>query len=270
MNLRVAGTQMQVTPHVGQNTAAITRAIRLAHAAHADILLTPEGSLSGYTPEFDPPAVEAGLAEVTGLARELQVGLALGTCFKEPDGLIYNQLRFYDAHGDYLGFHSKILRCGTMSKPTEGEINHYAATPLRSFALGGIRIGGLICNDLWANPQCTPMPDPHLTQQLADLGARVIFHAVNGGRPKNGLSEGRDGGEWSRTVYWPFHESNLRMRAAAGVGKNYRGLWIVTVDSCYPTTMPCAAPGGVIDPRGEWVCRTEPQGEQFFVQPIEL
>ena len=30
------------------------------------------------------------------------------------------------------------------------------------------------------------MPDPHLTQQLARMGARVVFHAVNGGR---------DGGE---------------------------------------------------------------------------
>ena len=207
MNLRVAGTQMQVTPDVGQNVTAIRGAIQQARQAGADILLTPEGALSGYTPEFDPQAVEAGLAQVTGLARQLQVGLALGTCFKEPDGLIYDQLRFYDAQGGYLGFHSKILRCGTMSEPTEGEINAYAATPLRTFSFKDIPVGGLICNDLWANPQCTPMPDPHLTQQLAQMGARVIFHAVNGGR---------DGGAWSRGVCWNFHESNLRMRAAAG------------------------------------------------------
>jgi predicted amidohydrolase len=255
MNLRVAGAQMQVTPDVAQNTAAICRALHQASQAGASILLTPEGALSGYTPDFDPPAVEAALSTVTGLARELHVGLALGTCFKEPDGLTYDQLRFYTPEGAYLGFHSKILLCGTMGEPSEGEINHYAATPLRTFTFAGIPIGGLICNDLWANPQCTPMPDPHLTQQLARLGARAIFHAVNGGR---------NGGDWSRGVYWNFHESNLRMRAAAG------RLWIVTVDSSYPASMPCAAPGGVINPTGEWVCRTEPQGEQFFVYSIEL
>jgi len=97
------------------------------------------------------------------------------------------------------------------------------------------------------------MPDPHLTQQLARMGARVVFHAVNGGR---------DGGEWSREVYWHFHETNLRIRAAAG------RLWIVTVDNCSPTTMPCSAPSGVVDPQGQWVCRTEAQGEQFFVHTI--
>jgi predicted amidohydrolase len=85
------------------------------------------------------------------------------------------------------------------------------------------------------------------------MGARVVFHAVNGGR---------DGGEWSREVYWHFHETNLRIRAAAG------RLWIVTVDNCSPTTMPCSAPSGVVDPQGQWVCRTEAQGEQFFVHTI--
>jgi hypothetical protein len=44
----------------------------------------------------------------------------------------------------------------------------------------------------------------------------------------------------------------------------------ITVDNCGPVTMPCAAPGGVIDPQGNWVCRTEPQGECFFVHTVEL
>lgn len=253
MHFRVSATQMPVTPDVGQNTASICRAIHRAHDAGADILLTPEGALSGYTPGFDPAAVQAALEQVTNLGRQLHVGLALGTCFMEPDGLTYDELRFYTPGGDFLGFHSKILRCGTMSDPPQGEINDYCTTPLRVFSFGEVCIGGLVCNDLWANPSCTPMPDPHLTQQLAKLGAQVVFHAVNGGR---------DGGEWSREVYWRFHETNLRIRAQAG------RLWIVTVDNCDPPTMPCAAPGGVIDPRGQWVCRTEPQGEQFFAYTI--
>ena len=78
------------------------------------------------------------------------------------------------------------------------------------------------------------MPDPHLLQQLSRMGAKVVFHAVNGGR---------DGGETSRVAWW-YHESNLRLRAMAGK------LWIVTVDSCEPVTLPCSAPSGVINPRG--------------------
>jgi predicted amidohydrolase len=133
MTLRVSAAQMPVTLDVRANIAAITRALHAARSAQADILLTPEGALSGYTPYFDPSAVEAALAEVTTLASELQVGLALGTCFKEPDGLIYDELRFYAPDGAYLGFHSKILRCGTLTEPPEGEINDYAVTPLRTF-----------------------------------------------------------------------------------------------------------------------------------------
>lgn len=258
MPLRLSGFQMAVTEDISRNTAVLCRAIQEASAAHADILLTPEGSLSGYTPHFDASAVRAALEEVSRLARQLKVGLALGTCFKEVDGLVYNQVRFYTPEGSagslprYLGFHSKILRCGTMEANPQGEIKDYATTELKVFPFGETTIGGLICNDLWANPACTPMPDPHLTQQLARMGATIVFHAVNGGR---------DGSTWSRQVCWNFHEANLRMRAAAG------GLWIVTVDNCYPTELPCSAPSGVINPQGEWVCRTPPQGEQFFCYP---
>jgi hypothetical protein len=107
---------------------------------------------------------------------------------------------------------------------------------------------------MWANPGCTPVPDPHLTQQLSRHGARVIFHAVNGGR---------NGSENSKVAWW-YHESNLRMRAQAGK------LWILTVDSAEPATLPCSAPGGVINPAGEWAARTSPQGEAFFAYTIEL
>ncbi len=98
------------------------------------------------------------------------------------------------------------------------------------------------------------MADPHLTQRLSDMGARIVFHAVNGGR---------DVSEWTR-VAWIYHETNLRMRARAG------RIWIVTADNANPSTLPCSAPGGVIDPAGNWVCRTEPQGRHLFVHTIEL
>ena len=254
MELRVAGAQLAVDDSVERNVRSLQEAIEAAAAQGAQILLTPEGSLSGYTHRFDADAVSAGLAAVTDTARARGVGLALGTCFYETPEACYNQIRFYLPDGAYLGFHSKILRCGSWSDPPEGELNDYATTDLRTFDFAGLTVGGLICNDLWANPCCTPEPDPHLTQQLARLGARVVFHAVNGGR---------DGSAWSR-VNWEFHESNLRMRALAG------GLWIVTVDSSHPVHLPCSAPSGVISPRGDWVCRADDTGVQLFVHTIDL
>ena len=256
MNIRIAGAQIPVTRDIEANLKAIHRAMDFAVAEKADVLLTPEGSLSGYTWEFDPELAEAALTNVITRAREEGLALALGTCFAEPaHGKIYNQVRFYDGEGAYLGFHSKILTCGSLDDPPTGEINHSAVKPLDTFTLDGIRVGALICNDLWANPQCTPMPDPHLTQQLARMGARILFHAVNGGS--------RDRSEASE-IARQFHETNLRMRAKAGK------LWIVTVDSCHPTDQPCSAPSGVIDPKGNWVVKAEPQGERLFVHQIEL
>jgi len=255
MEIRVAGAQIPITADIEANLAGINEAIEMAIVVEADILLTPEGSLSGYTPQFDRQVAEAGLAQVTAKARQAQLGLALGTCFIEPeDQQCYNQIRFYQPDGQYLGFHSKTLTCGTLTDPPEGEINHYAVKPLQIFSYHGIQVGGLICNDLWANPGCTPMPDPHLSQQLANMGARIIFHAVNGGR---------NGSDWSK-LNWQYHEANLRIRARAGQ------VWIVSVDNCHPTQWPCSSPSGVITPQGEWACQTTPQGKQFFAYTIHL
>jgi predicted amidohydrolase len=255
MKVRIAGAQLSVTADVAANLAAICRAIDWATAQEAKILLTPEGSLSGYTHAFDPQAVAEALEVVTARARNARIALALGTCFVEADdGFCYNQVRFYAADGAFLGFHNKTLTCGTLTDPPRGEIEHYAIRPLRTFQVCGVTVGALICNDLWANPGCTPGPDPHLSQQLAQRRARILFHAVNGGR---------DGSEWSE-VAWRYHEANLRMRARAG------GLWIVTVDSCHPLNLRCSAPSGVINPRGEWVCRASEQGEACFAHTIDL
>ena len=255
MKLRVAGAQIPVTEDVASNETAIRRAIEFAAKEKADILLTPEGSLSGYTAEFNAEEVSAALERVTAKAREANLGLALGTCFIEPDdGKCYNACRFYAKDGTFLGFHAKTLVCGTLTDNPEGEINDYATRPLRTFTVEGITVGALICNDLWANPTCTPMDDPHLSQQLARMGARILFNPVNGGRGES---------DW-RNVVWNYHESNLRMRAKAGK------LWIVTADNCHPPKLRCCLPSGVIDPQGTPVCQTDAYGEQMFACTIEL
>jgi predicted amidohydrolase len=252
--MRIALAQINVTANIATNAEAIYRAIDFAADQDADILLTPEGSLSGYTHQFDVEAVRQTLQSVRTSAQKKQLGLALGTCFIQADGRCYNQIRFYERDGSYLGFHSKTLTCGSWDHPPRGEIEHYAVAPLRTYDFSGTCIGGLICNDLWANPGCTPMPDPHLSQLLAQQGARVIFHAVNGGR---------DGSAFSK-VAWNYHESNLLMRARAGE------LWIATVDNCLPEHLPCSFPSGIVGPQGEWLCRAAERGEQLLFCDIPL
>ena len=252
--MRIALAQMAVVSDVSENVETLHRAVRFAVDQRADVLLTPEGSLSGYTHEFDTQSVKAGLAEVTTQAREGNLALALGTCFVEEDGNCYNQIRFYESSGTYLGFHSKTLCCGTLETPSRGEIEHYAVAPLRTYELSDVRVGGLICNDLWANPCCTPMSDPHLSQQLQQMGARLVFHAVNGGRSSDPWSE----------VNWQFHESNLRMRARAA------SMYIATVDNCFPADVPCSSPSGLVGPQGEWLGRCLERGEQFLCCDIPL
>lgn len=253
MTLRIAGAQLPVTRDVDENLKGIFRALDFAASKSADLLLTPEGSLSGYTHEIDMDATQEALALVTNRAKSEGVALALGTCFVEVDGKCYNQIRFYEKDGTFLGFHSKTLTCGSMTEPPRGEINHYAVKALQTFQIQGVAVGGLICNDLWANPGCTPISDPHLAHQLATMGAQVIVHAVNGGR---------NGSAFSKEVVWPFHQSNLQLRARAST------VWIATVDSCFPCDIPCSAPSGVVDPDGQWAVKAESIGEQFYVYTI--
>ena len=188
VNFRVAGYQMPVTRNIEDNTRKIHAAIDWAADNGAEILLTPEGSLSGYTHDFDAVAAEQALQQVTERARTKRIGLALGTCFWEQDKRCYNQIRFYRPDGKYLGFHSKTLLCGTLDTPPIGEINEFAVSELQVFTWrSGITIGGLVCNDLWANPEWTPMTDPHLSQKLSVMGADIILQSVNGGRDGTNL-----------------------------------------------------------------------------------
>lgn len=257
VSLRVAGAQIPVTRDVSKNVATLRRAIDFAAREKADVLVTPEGSLSGYSTKFDRAATARALETVVRHARESNVAMVLGTCFADADGSAYDAQRFYDRHGNDLGFHAKILLCRSMLEPRrEAEVDHFKTVPLRTFNLQGVTVGGLVCNDLWANPEWTPMPDPFLSRKLAGLGARVVFHSVNAGQ------EGE--GENLKLVRG-FHDANLRLRARASK------LWVVVADACDPSgRLGSRCPSGVVGPDGRWVVRVSPLGEQFFVQTIRI
>jgi predicted amidohydrolase len=252
--LRVAGAQLPVRNDVQKNLEAITRAIEFAAREKADVLVTPEGSLSGYTHNFNAVATAQALEVIVQRARQAKVALVLGTCFADTEGARYDAQRFYDREGGYLGFHAKILLCRWMPDPKrKGEVDYFRSAPLRTFQLEGLTVGGLVCNDLWANPEYTPMPDPHLARQLADQGARVLFFSVNSGQDEGG----------ALALHRAFHESNLRLRARSAK------LWVIVANASDPKGQREAnCHSGVLAPDGHWVVQADPRGEQFFAQTL--
>lgn len=254
--MRIAGYQMSINDgNIQENYQNISSAIEYAGKNRADILLTPEGSLSGYHPRFDPELVADALRELCKQARSANLGLALGTCFYEEPGRCYNQIRFYEKDGRFLGFHAKKLLCSTrLEEPYAGEITYFATKALEVFQFQGVVIGGLICNDLWANPGCTPQPDLHLTHQLARMGAKIIFHAVNGGR----------GDQESIDLNRAYHESNLCLRAMASQ------VYIATVDNAYPLTKDNSCSSGIVSPEGRYICKLPVRGEEIFLHDIPI
>ena len=63
-SLRVATAQIPVTESILENSATIHRALDVAIKEDADILLTPEGSLSGYTSKFNQEEVDLSLIHI--------------------------------------------------------------------------------------------------------------------------------------------------------------------------------------------------------------
>ncbi len=121
--LRVAGAQLPVRNDVQKNLEAITRAIEFAAREKAEVLVTPEGSLSGYTHNFNAAATAQALEVIVERARQAKVALVLGTCFSDTDGARYDA--------------PAILIIGEMGAPGEG------TRPTRGRFCGGCRPGVL-------------------------------------------------------------------------------------------------------------------------------
>lgn len=245
----VSGLQMNVTTDIGLNLKQIVEGIKKAADEGADFLVTPEGSLSGYTNDFDQKELSDALAAVTAEASRMKIGLMLGTCYKQivkGKEFCFNQVRVYSPEGLFLGEYSKILRCSILDMPGTGEMVDYVEGDLRTFDWNGFRFGILICNDLWATPGYTTMPNPYLAWKLKQMGAQFIVHCINSGTVQK---------------YRPFHESSAE-------------LWALSVK--LPVLEVNAAQGdekinaqsGLIDSSGERNLRVPDSGVQFFTVKI--
>ena len=263
----VAGLQILDSKDVPTNERVIHAAIDRAAAAKADFLITPEGSLSGYHPAFDRVQVAEAIARVTSHAKDVRLGLVLGTCFKDleeewPEVVAtevgakhkqreycYDQIRVYAPTGEYLGAHSKILLCSPIFHPGTGEVSQYVTGTLRTFTWDGVCFGALICNDLWATPGATTTPNPYLPWRLKTMGAQVIFHSVGtAGTPE---------------FYRTYQEAN-------------QSLWAKVLRVPIVTTnandgkIPSNCRAGFVDASGERHNLAPDLGEQFFVSKVSI
>jgi len=246
--LRVAGLQMNVTNDISANKARILAGIKEAAEGKAIFLATPEGSLSGYRSQFDQIELSKALQEVLSLAAELKLGLLLGTCFKDDQGLCYNQVRIYSPEGLFIGAHSKILVCSPIDRPGTGEMLQYQQGTLQTFVWNNIRFGALVCNDLWATPGYTTLSNPYLPLRLKEMGAQVIFHSINSGTTQR---------------YRGFHESSAELWAL------HLQLPIMEVSAAHGNEK-INAQSGLIDSNGFRSVVVPDSGEHLYFCDIDL
>jgi predicted amidohydrolase len=249
--ITISGLQMDITEDVKHNKDQIINGITKASMAGSSFLATPEGSLSGYTNNFNQSEVSAALKEVLSFAVKMKVGLLLGTCYKEQIKGVeycYNQVRVYSPEGSFLGAYSKILRCSNMDLPGTGEMVDYVEGELKTFYWNGLRFGILICNDLWATPGYTTTPNPYLAWKLKQMGAQFIVHCINSGTVQK---------------YRPFHESSAELWALS------MKIPILEVNAAHGEEK-INAQSGLINSDGERTLRVPDSGVQFFTAGIIL
>jgi predicted amidohydrolase len=247
----LSGLQMNVTNNINGNKEQILSGIRRAAQEGASFLVTPEGSLSGYTGNFNQGEVKVALEEIVSVAGKMKVGLMLGTCYKElikGEEFCYNQVRVYTPEGYFMGAYSKILRCSNMDLPGTGEMVDYVEGELKTFNWNGIRFGILICNDLWATPGYTTTPNPYLAWKLKQMGAQFIIHCINSGTVQK---------------YRPFHESSAELWAFS------MQIPILEVNAAHEKET-INAQSGLIDANGERSLRIPDSGTQFFTARIYI
>jgi predicted amidohydrolase len=249
LSLVLSGLQMTVTNNIKKNQEQIINGIRKAAQEGASFLVTPEGSLSGYTSNFNQSELNDAIEEIRAAAGKMKVGLMLGTCYKElikGKEFCFNQVRVYAPDGHFMGEYSKILRCSNLDIPGSGEMVEYVEGELKVFNWEGLRFGILICNDLWATPGYTTMPNPYLPWKLKQMGAQFIIHCINSGTVQR---------------YRPFHESSAELWAFS------THIPILEVNAAQGNEI-INAQSGLIDANGVRSLLVPDSGDQFFTVKI--
>lgn len=205
--LRVA--LLQTTPriaHVEANAGDMLDMARRARAGGADLLVTPELSLTGYDLRDRMPEVALTPEQAAGLVRDAG-SIVVGFPERVPDGSIYNAAALVEG-GRVLHVHRKVFL------PTYGMFDEG-----RAFAAGsdvhvhehaGWRIGMLVCEDYW---------HPGLLYALATLRMEVLI--VTAAAPGRGVLDAAGDARFASWATW---------RQMAEVYARVLGIFVVLVN----------------------------------------
>jgi NAD+ synthase len=168
---RLAIAMAQIDPTVGDvggNAARILRARAEAAALGADLVVFPELAVSGYPPEdlvLKPAFLDACRARVEALAAETADGgpaLLVGAPWRDG-GRTYNSALLLDGGRIAAVRHKHDL-------PNYGVFDEKrvfaAAPPQGPVNFRGVRIGLVICEDMWT---------PDVCETLAESGAEILL-----------------------------------------------------------------------------------------------
>jgi predicted amidohydrolase len=239
--LGVVLAQISISFDVARNVAAIREA--MDQARRGDVVLTPEGSVSGYPAHgdqdaamldrLDGRAIEGGIDELAAAAREAGVHLVVGACLPEPIGLT-NAAFVLTAQGQRHPYRKANL--------ADVERGRFAAgDDLMPIALhaawGDFNVGLQICREL-------RFPEQWI--ELAYAGAELFLH------PANALEGAADRESWRSMLIARASELQRFVASvnAAGAGQH--------------------SPTLAVHPHGRVVCEVPPTMEAVRRVEIDL
>jgi|TARA_B100000959_G_scaffold274548_1_gene326607 predicted amidohydrolase len=243
--MRFAGAQIPVTRDLQRNVETIKKSIDWAIKNKCDYLITPEGSLTGYFPEWETwegrtfKDVDNALCEVEDYAGNNGMGLVLGTMWKEQERtgvLNRNQQRYYDQNGQLIGTVCKqyVIAWDAVVPGHYTPLIHLP-DPVKEDTRPrmDVKVVGMLCNDLWGSWW---LGKENIGRKANDMGADLLIHSSNGAR---GLDPIED------DVHDKFHTGCLHMMSYAA------DMPLISVDNCITMhgdesfTGPTSSPSGV-------------------------
>lgn len=206
-DIRFAGAQVPCSNDLNRNVETAKQAINWASKNKVDYLVTPEGFLSGYSPDFDSNGkttfndVLAAEQEVVAYAAKHGVGQVLGTLWHEDRNgenfVRENQQRYYGKDGNFLGKVPKAYLVGHDANMRPRQEMYNIELPFEGDSISAL---GLICNDFWGGPPDENYPLP---MHSIHLGSNILLHSTNGFRDND------DSDYYDLMEKW--HDANLRM-----------------------------------------------------------
>jgi predicted amidohydrolase len=229
---RIVIAQMKVGRDLQANEARILAL--LSQAEPEDLVVFPEGALTGYFPEedwypraIDPGALDRSLREVQLAVSRMRCHCVLGSVTIADGG--FRNSAIVLSHSGATGVYHKVKLGHVEARCFQ------AGAALPVFAVGGLRIGIQICREVI-------FPGPW--SALKEQGAQLVLHVNNAIQPHDAI--------WDHLLVARALESSM---------------FVCSVNNAAP---PQALASYLVDPHGQVLLRTDTQKEQMLAHEIAV